>query len=93
MVYSDKQIETANKLLPKYEANINFIEERIRIQKQEGFSRIGLSGASIRTYSHLDIEIYQNKIDFILANLEETKIAREIKSAEGSANQFKYEQF
>lgn len=91
IIYSDKQIEIANLKLKQWQDNIDFIEERIREQNKHGFSRIGMSGASMRTYSHLDIEEFQRKIDFVSANLESTYEARLIESAKQTHIQSKYE--
>jgi len=92
IIYNDRQIEIANLKLKQWQSNIDFIEERIRIQNQEGYMGISpTSQARIRSYSHLDIEEWQGKIDFVLANLEATYKARLKESALQMHRQDMYE--
>lgn len=72
MVYTDAQIKLANKMLAKWEKNIEFINSRIAEQGNKTHGR---------RYSAWDIKDFQDKIDTVLANLQETKEAREIEQA------------
>lgn len=60
-----KQI--AEKLIPRYEKNISFMEERIRIQNEPNFSNWvvnGWGGYPMRTYCEIEVTIEKEKLAF-----------------------------
>ena len=67
------RMAAANRIKKGTTNNIKFIKQRLKVQEQPDFNRWNTpSGASMRTYNQLDIDIQQEKLDkanaFIKAN-------------------------